>query len=114
MAAKIRGRIATNPESRTDGADPVVTGAKFVDAEADHGAEGLVDDIDAKAREVDDELPKSAAFEHRLVETHSLVQSDRMRRQPAGTYDSVRMGSLLRREVRARGGRRVDAPILAG
>ena len=55
-----------------------ITADQFVDTEADHGAESFVDDIDAKAREVDDELSQCAALEHRLVETHSLVQSDRM------------------------------------
>jgi hypothetical protein len=91
-----------------------ITANQFVDTEADHGTEGLVDDIDAKAREVDDELSKCAAFEHRLVETHPLVQSDRMRRQAAGRQGSVPMDNLLVGYMRARGGHGVDAPILAG
>lgn len=65
MAAKIRGRIATNPESRTDGADPVVTGAKFVDAEADAAkAEAEVDadvaeDVETVDEAIDDDLAEA-------------------------------------------------------
>ena len=76
-----------------------VTANQLIDTEADHGAEGFVDDVDAKRGEVDNQLSERAPFEHRLVETQPLVKSGGVRRQPGGGHGS---GAAARRHRDAR------------
>lgn len=73
------GRALVERKDQTDvGAD------ELVDAEARHGAEGLVDDIDAERRKVDDELAERAALEHSLVEPPAFLEGGCVGCQPGG------------------------------